>query len=86
MRELKQNASEVLRRVKAGATVEVTERGRLVALLVPPPADTLERLVARGVLTPGRGDLLEVEPLPADLAPDLPPASEILRRLREEER
>lgn len=36
VRELRQHATRYLSRVKAGETVEVTERGRLVALLVPP--------------------------------------------------
>ena len=54
VRELRQHASRYLSRVKAGETVEVTERGQLVALLVPPdPATTSrERLVASGRLIP----------------------------------
>ena len=35
VRQLRQRASEYLRRVEAGGTVEVTARGRAVALLVP---------------------------------------------------
>lgn len=60
VRELRQHASRYLERVKAGETVEVTERGRLVALLVPPsPATTTrERLIDEGRLTPGRGPLV----------------------------
>ena len=52
VRELRQHASRYLDRVKAGETVEVTERGQLVALLVPPhPATSArERLVATGRL------------------------------------
>lgn len=54
VRELRQNASRYLDRVKSGETVEVTERGQLVALLVPPdPARSArERLVADGRLIP----------------------------------
>jgi prevent-host-death family protein len=54
VRELRQHASRYLDRVKAGETVEVTERGRLVALLTPPhPATSArERLVAAGRLLP----------------------------------
>lgn len=54
VRELRQNASRYLRLVEAGQTVEVTDRGRLVALLVPPdPATTTrERLIAERRLTP----------------------------------
>ncbi len=42
-RELRQHASRYLERVKAGETVEVTERGRLIALLVAPDATTSAR-------------------------------------------
>jgi prevent-host-death family protein len=54
VRELRQHASRYLEQVKAGETVEVTERGQLIALLVPPgPAATArERLVASGQLIP----------------------------------
>lgn len=54
VRELRQHASRYLEQVKAGATVEVTERGQLVAMLVPPdPATTSrERLIASGRLIP----------------------------------
>ena len=54
VRELRQHASRYLDRVKAGETVEVTERGRLVARLVPPDpaAGPRERLIATGRLLP----------------------------------
>jgi prevent-host-death family protein len=35
IRELRQNLSRYVERVKAGQTIEVTERGRLVARLTP---------------------------------------------------
>lgn len=54
VRELRQHATRYLGRVKAGETVEVTERGQLVALLVPPApgATERERLIAMGRLVP----------------------------------
>lgn len=54
VRELRQNASRYLAMVKAGETVEVTERGRLVAVLSPPRAARISRdeLVAAGRLIP----------------------------------
>lgn len=60
MRQLRQHASRYLDRVKSGETVEVTERGRLVALLVPPePAATARaRLIAEGRLLPAAGALI----------------------------
>lgn len=36
VRQLQQHASAVLRRVRAGETVGVTDRGTLVAVLAPP--------------------------------------------------
>ncbi len=59
VRELRQHASRYLDRVKSGETVEVTERGQLVALLVPPnPArGARERLIAEGLLLPSAGVL-----------------------------
>lgn len=38
IRELQQHASAVLRRVRAGETLGVTDRGTLVAILAPPGA------------------------------------------------
>jgi prevent-host-death family protein len=86
VRELRQQASRYLREVEAGATVEITDRGRPVALLVPVPAGgTLARLVASGRLAPAEGDLLELgEPLEPE--PGIPLPGEELARLRESER
>ena len=54
VRELRQHASRYLAMVKAGASVEVTVRGQLVALLVPPGATSAarDRLVTSGRLVP----------------------------------
>lgn len=86
VRELRQRASQYLRQVEAGRTLEVTARGRAVARLVPIRVeDRRQALVARGRLAPGTGDLLELgRPLsPAD---DVPLPSELLRRARLTER
>jgi prevent-host-death family protein len=58
IRELRQNLSKYVRRVLAGESLEVTERGRPVALLVPLPENggVLERLAAEGKATPPRLD------------------------------
>ncbi len=64
VRELRQSASRYLDRVKVGETIEVTEHGRLIALLVPPgPGLDWERMIASGAVLPGRGDVLSVEPI-----------------------
>lgn len=59
VRELRQHASRYLDQVRAGSTIEVTDRGELVALLVPPtPAQTSrDRLIAEGRLRPAAGAL-----------------------------
>lgn len=69
--------------------MDITNRGRLVARLVPvrEPESPLERLMAAGIIEPAEdpGDLLDVEPGPP-VPPGRPTASEILLQLREEER
>ncbi|MDP9387803.1 MAG: type II toxin-antitoxin system prevent-host-death family antitoxin [Actinomycetota bacterium] len=86
VRELRQRASELLRLVEQGETIEVTDRGRPVALLTPlPRGSVLERLRAGGELEPATGD---IDDLPAPLAlpqgAELP--SQVLARLRRHER
>jgi prevent-host-death family protein len=72
VRELRQNASRYLAMVKAGETVEVTERGELVALLVPVQRSRTARdqLIALGKLIPaasptGRLRSSRPRPIPA---------------------
>jgi prevent-host-death family protein len=86
IRELRQQASKHLRDVEAGETIEVTDRGRPVALLVPVPVgSTAERLIASGRMTRGTGDLLDLgEPL--EPTPGVPLPSEVLAALRADER
>lgn len=64
VRELRQNLSVYLRRVKQGERLEVTERGQPVAILAPLPktGSTLDRLIAEGLATPATGDLLDLPP------------------------
>jgi len=64
VRELRQHASRYLDRVKAGESIEVTERGTPVALLVPtPPEGVRERLIREGRLLPRRGPRTLPEPV-----------------------
>jgi prevent-host-death family protein len=88
VRELRQNLSVYLDRVKQGETLEVTEHGRLVAQLSPPapaPISRLEQLVADGRATAATGDLLDLGPAPPLPAGALSP-SEILHEMREDDR
>lgn len=85
VRELRQNASRYLKRVLQGESFEVTDRGRLVARLVPAEGDgEWERLVASGRVRLGKGDLSEIKPEP--LPDGATPPSVVLERMREEER
>ena len=45
-RELKSRLSEYLRRVKAGQTIVVTERGKVIGHIVPAPPSLEERMHA----------------------------------------
>lgn len=74
VRELRQHASRYIARVKDGETIEVTDRGRLVAVLAPPsPASSArERLIAEGVLLPRTS---ERPALPARVSSDLDSAA-----------
>lgn len=75
-----------MRRVAAGETIEVTDRGRPVALLSPiPDAGPLECLRAAGEVSPAGGDVTEL-PAPLPLAPGQAPPSAVLERLRADER
>ena len=86
VRELRQRASELLRRVEAGETIEITDRGRPVAVLAPlPDQRPIDRLRATGDLVPAGSDLKDLpEPLP--LAPGQEAPSSVLDRLRRDER
>ncbi len=86
VRALQQNAAMVLRRVRRGETVEVTDRGRLVARLVPAVGtDVLEVLEKSGSLQRAQGDLLDLgEPLGMPRGAET--ASKRLAKMRKYER
>jgi prevent-host-death family protein len=86
VRELRQRASELLRRVQAGETIEITDRGRPVAVLAPIPEDgPSAQLRATGDLIPSELGLDSL-PAPLPLAPGQEPPSHVLERLRRDER
>lgn len=86
MRQLQQNASAAIRRVRHGERLEVTDRGRLVAMLTPAGHDDpLDALEAAGRLTRAEGDLLDIPP-PVRLAAGTETPSRRLARLRSNER
>jgi antitoxin (DNA-binding transcriptional repressor) of toxin-antitoxin stability system len=70
--ELNQQTTSVLRRVKEGRVLPITERGKVVAFLTPPPPTvtgnpTIDRWIAEGRLVPQAvpGTVLDLLPLPA---------------------
>jgi prevent-host-death family protein len=86
VRELRQRASDLLRRVDKGETIVVTDRGRTVALLSPPSkGGPLERLRALGDVEPAVADLADLPP-PLVLARGVERPSVVLARLRRNER
>jgi prevent-host-death family protein len=87
IRQLQRHASDLLDRVAAGETLEITRNGQLVGIIVPPDPrqQVIDELLAEGFLTPeelakpGLGNWTTPgEPLEI-------PLSDALRELREEE-
>jgi prevent-host-death family protein len=86
VRQLQQNAAAAVRRVRKGERIEVTDRGRPVAVLVPLTHDNvLDALEAAGRVVRAEGDVLDVGP-PIRLSRGIEPPSRRLARLRDPER
>jgi prevent-host-death family protein len=86
IRELRQHASRYVAMAKAGLRVPVTDRGELVAYLVPAEegGSVYERLVAAGKVRPAVGNLLDLLP-PPPAEPGEPSLSDTLQQMRDEE-
>ena len=87
VRELNQHTSRYLALVKSGETIEVTEHGEPVAMIVGirPGLSTLERMVARGEAQPPTADLDTLRSLPPMVPDGIDVAAE-LAESREDER
>ncbi len=86
IRELRQRASELLRLVERGETIEITDRGRPVALLGPILDNgPLARLRATGQVQAAQASLDDL-PEPMQLEVGTEPPSVALKRLRSDER
>lgn len=84
VRELNQGTARVLARVKQGEEIDITERGVVVARLVPAQPSPLTRLLSTGKLRPP----LTTGPIPhprGEVRTDQE-AGELLEGLRDEER
>ena len=86
VRELRQNLSVYLDRIKKGETLAVTEFGREVALITPLPKremDVFERMVAEGRATAPTRSLRNL-PVPTPGRPGMTPAEVIISEMRED--
>jgi len=87
IRELRQHASRYVAMAKAGMRVPVTDRGKLVAYLVPAGegGTVLDRMRAAGQVRPAIGSLLDLLP-PPPAPPGAKSLTETLLEMRDEER
>lgn len=83
VRELRQHASRYLQRVADGEVLEVTDRGRAVARLVPIAADAWDDLVSTGRISLAYDSADVIDEAPGDY---LVAGSAILSAMRAEER
>ena len=89
IRELRQHASVYVDLVERGYTVDITNRGRLVAQMIPvrDPESPLERWIAKGVIerAEDEGSVLEIDPYPGmstGAGAGQPSATQALAQLR----
>jgi prevent-host-death family protein len=90
IRELKEQASAIMRRVAAGETIRVTDRGRPVARIVPLRDDEgwWDQMISERHAVAARRDLIQVleESPPPPLMPGERSPFEVLMELRADER
>lgn len=84
IRGLNQDTAGVLARVERGETVEITNRGRPIARIVPIGVDPLAELIRTGALTPPTIALPFTTPTGEPTAG--PDAGDLISELRDEER
>jgi prevent-host-death family protein len=91
IRELNQQTSKVLARVKTGEVIGVTEHGRVIATIAPVStgSPTLDRLIAEGRATPATTSNEEFLELAREMREATPDdgvsVTEELIRMREED-
>lgn len=90
VRELRQDASRWLARVRAGESIIVTDRGRPIARMIPiTESSGYDSLLEQGGIAPGTGrDFAQmISTLDADLPPESGTAvSDALQAMRDDER
>jgi prevent-host-death family protein len=88
VRELRQNLSVYLERVKNGETLEVTEHGQPIAQLGPrptKPVSLIDQMIADGRITPATVDHRTIPPPPSIPDPSGKSLTQILLEMRAEE-
>ena len=63
-RELRNQSSKILERVKNGETIEVTNNGDVAAVLIPPSTSPFERLLLAGQIRPAFPGAVDFQSLP----------------------
>lgn len=63
-REMRNNSGEILRAVASGETVQVTNNGRIAAVISPPGGDAWLKLLAGGAVRPARRPPSELSKIP----------------------
>lgn len=84
VRELNQNTAGVLARVKRGEQIDITERGVVVARLIPSQGHPLAEMISTGRLRPAT--LGGPAPRPSGPVKTDHEAGQVLRELRDTER
>jgi prevent-host-death family protein len=79
-RELRNASAEVLRAVEAGETIQVSNKGRVVAVISPAAISAVDRLIAEGKARPALRPLTDLK----DIKPKKSPVTseEILAEIR----
>lgn len=63
-RELRNQSSKILERVKNGETIDVTNNGEIAATLIPPAVSPFERLLMSGSVRPAVEGSVDFQALP----------------------
>ena len=63
-RELRNQSSKILERVKNGETIDVTNNGEIAATLIPPSASPFERALISGSVRQASQDPIDFRLLP----------------------
>ncbi len=84
IRVLNQDTAGVLAKVERGEVVEITNRGRLIARIVPVAVDSMAGLIAAGVVVPPT--VTGPVPMPTVAAEPGSEAGHLVSQLRDQER